>query len=656
MSTKQMRLIPILPAALLLAAAVHGQTNNVAVNNDGAPPHPNAILDVQSNYTVGTQRGLLTPRLSRAQMLAIAGPSNGLTVYQTDNSGADARGFYYYNAALGQWVRLSPGSPWILGGNGGTAPATDFLGTINAEGLRMRANNVEHMVVDNQGRVGIGVPAPVERLDIAGAIRLTGTSATNSAGTIRWNGAPNNYHEGNIDGTPAGWRKLQNDYTEVENADYLQAGTVTCANGDVALGNWTGGTSNLTNVTPFGNVLANQYARHQYLFRASELNLSQLQLFVDPNLTEGLCAGPITKIAFWAVTTPGANPRNWFWVIRLSNTSLDQLSGFVNDPPDVCACQHNAGGGDCATTTFSAYPQMADGWTEFNLSTPFVWDGSSNILIDIARIGLTSPLGNSSVNYNVRTTNTGFNSTYGRAGGNLAACNANPGPLNSCTNMQAAGMTDLCGTGGVSQLRPVVRFTGVRGTAPPAANAQANYIQYTGGVLVEENPGWAAQTIPYYSFKGPGTVSAESGVWDNNSRLNDHVFDRYFDGRVHPADAEAHGQKRHLAIPEMVAHTAERRHLPTMKGRADWQHEGSFGLGDLTNQLWTTTETQALYLTELHERTRVLELLRGSGPIPAQELPKVRAAICGMPELTEAQKDRLLRDATSRTNTHANRR
>jgi hypothetical protein len=205
-------------------------------------------------------------------------------------------------------------------------------------------------------------------------------------------------------------------------------------------------------------------------------------------------------------------------------------------------------------------------------------------------------------------------------------------------------------------MRPVIRWHGVRADAPAAFNAQGEYILFDGGFLVEETPGWAAQTAPYYAFKGPGTISAERGVWDGNTRLNDHVFDRYFDGRVRPEEAATFGDRRHHDLKDMAAHTAQKRHLPTMKGRAEWEHQQGFALGDLTNQLWSTAETQALYLSELEQRTRALELLRNDAPLRQDDLEVIKAAVCGMEHLTEQQKENLLAAQRARLVKQANRR
>lgn len=205
--------------------------------------------------------------------------------------------------------------------------------------------------------------------------------------------------------------------------------------------------------------------------------------------------------------------------------------------------------------------------------------------------------------------------------------------------------------GGTSQYRPVVKFTGTVATAPASFSGNNSYIWYRGGFIAEATttPPWGRQITPYFSFRGPGTISAEKGVYDNGILLNDHVFDRAFDGAVKPTDAETFGAVRDLSIQEMADHTRLNRHLPTMKGRESWRVERGFSLGDLTNQLWTTAETQALYVTELNDRLNVLELLTNDRPLDPAESELAKSSIRSMNDYTEAEKGALMNAIDQRT-------
>ena len=204
----------------------------------------------------------------------------------------------------------------------------------------------------------------------------------------------------------------------------------------------------------------------------------------------------------------------------------------------------------------------------------------------------------------------------------------------------------------------MVRFTGGFTTAPVATTSTGNYMLYKGAFISESTlvpfP-WGRWLIGaplgqgYAVFQGPGTLSAEKGVFDFGVRLSDHVFDRAFDGKVNGTDAATFGNGRTLSIDEMADFTKQNRHLPTMKGRDDWRVERGFSLGDLTEQLWATTETQALYTTQLHDRLNVIELLSDSRPLTATELVEAKRAVAVMGDLTEGEKGALINDLAKRT-------
>ena len=104
-------------------------------------------------------------------------------------------------------------------------------------------------------------------------------------------------------GATNGWRKLQNDYTLVQNAAYTQQATATCAPGTSWIpDNVATIPANFTvdeRVTPFPNSTTNAKMRHQYLFLKNELDVELNQLNGNTTITHGICAGqPITTLAF----------------------------------------------------------------------------------------------------------------------------------------------------------------------------------------------------------------------------------------------------------------------------------------------------------------------------------------------------------------------
>ena len=60
----------------LFATSIPSFAQNVGINETGALPAGSAMLDVSA-----TNKGVLVPRLSRAQKFLIPAPSNGLLIY-----------------------------------------------------------------------------------------------------------------------------------------------------------------------------------------------------------------------------------------------------------------------------------------------------------------------------------------------------------------------------------------------------------------------------------------------------------------------------------------------------------------------------------------------------------------------------------------------
>ena len=57
---------------------------------------------------------------------------------------------------------------WSILGNAGTNPAVNFVGTTDNQALRFRTNNIARMAILGNGRVGIGLNAPTDRLHVQG--------------------------------------------------------------------------------------------------------------------------------------------------------------------------------------------------------------------------------------------------------------------------------------------------------------------------------------------------------------------------------------------------------------------------------------------------------------------------------------------------------
>ncbi len=96
---------------LLFVATIFAQS--VGINTDGSSPNSSAMLDIKS-----TTKGLLPPRMTAANRMAIPVPAAGLMVYQTDATA----GYYYFNGT--SWIYFSNTGGILAIVNGGTGSST----------------------------------------------------------------------------------------------------------------------------------------------------------------------------------------------------------------------------------------------------------------------------------------------------------------------------------------------------------------------------------------------------------------------------------------------------------------------------------------------------------------------------------------------------
>lgn len=441
------------------------------------------------------------------------------------------------------------------------------------------------------------------------------------------------------------------------------------------------------NATPYirqGTGINPYRVRRQYLFFAEELHAELAQEKGVAGVSGGLCRDePINEIAFWVngngvIRTIAAGQGHV--IVRHAPPGLDQLVGFDNTPD-------HSGNIGCGAITSTWPDGTGNHWHPINLTTPFYWDGESNIIVEVAFTTTPGPAGPPAP---VAVQQLSVPVTFAATANNIAVLDYTPlpnpyppGPGWACPNLFTPPTTNNglllpdFGTNpmnylvGSSTWRPVVRFGGTVASSMGGALGNSalgdRYINFTGALVMEDpnetgrinslSPGlpWGRWRFnfppgnPTFNYKGDGTISAQKGVFDNNSRLHDHVFDRHFDGRVAPLEAAEFGDQRTLSIPEMAAFTRDNRHLPTMKGRTDWNRTKGFSVGDLTNQLWATAETHALYVADLHDKLNVLEMLSTDRPLTENEFLAALKELATMPEYNDAEKARLITDLRQRT-------
>ncbi|MFY9228689.1 MAG: hypothetical protein WAO87_00515, partial [Bacteroidales bacterium] len=147
---KLTNLVLIISSILLLNVQIYAQ--NVGISVDGSTPDNSAMLDIKS-----TDKGLLIPRValtSTSSASPITSPATSLLIYNTATAGDVTPGYYYWNGS--KWMRLlsiNDKPAWLLSGNAGTTPGTNFIGTTDAQPLVIKTNNIEHIRILSNGQV-----------------------------------------------------------------------------------------------------------------------------------------------------------------------------------------------------------------------------------------------------------------------------------------------------------------------------------------------------------------------------------------------------------------------------------------------------------------------------------------------------------------------
>ncbi|MES2593655.1 MAG: hypothetical protein V4608_17355 [Bacteroidota bacterium] len=163
------------------------QTNNVGIGT--LTPAPSALLDV--NGSPANNKGILIPRLSALERLAISSPANSLLVFDTDSAC-----FYYWNAVTTSWKSLcnsgltaNTGSTGVTGISGLTGPtgAAGTIGIIGTTGAIGRTGSTGS--TGSTGTIGFtgitGFTGTNGITGTTGIIGITGlTGSTGTSGTI----------------------------------------------------------------------------------------------------------------------------------------------------------------------------------------------------------------------------------------------------------------------------------------------------------------------------------------------------------------------------------------------------------------------------------------------------------------------------------------
>lgn len=152
---------------ILITMSIHAQ--NIGISDAAITPNSSSMLEVRA-----TNKGLLIPRVALTDTTSaspITSPATSLLVYNTATAGTAPNnvtpGFYYWTGS--KWMRLlaiDDKPAWLLSGNAGTTPATNFLGTTDAQPLVIRTNNTERSRILSNGQVLINRTTAVYSVDL----------------------------------------------------------------------------------------------------------------------------------------------------------------------------------------------------------------------------------------------------------------------------------------------------------------------------------------------------------------------------------------------------------------------------------------------------------------------------------------------------------
>ena len=143
----------------LIALMIFGTIGYSQIGIGTTAPNASSALDIQS-----TTQGLLTPRMTTAQRLAITTPANGLLVFDSTQSS-----FYYYDAATGSWIKLSGNNGRL---NYKLIRSSDVLATVLAA-ERTAGGNTKYLLdpatlYEINGTINVDLPIELNNAYIIG--------------------------------------------------------------------------------------------------------------------------------------------------------------------------------------------------------------------------------------------------------------------------------------------------------------------------------------------------------------------------------------------------------------------------------------------------------------------------------------------------------
>jgi hypothetical protein len=133
-----------------------------------------AIAGIKINPNFGTQAISTTGTLTTgtAGAFAVNATGNITKINNVTTSFPSVQGAastVLTNNGSGTLTWATPSTGWGLTGNAGTNPATNFIGTTDAQPLRFATGvgGVERMRIDATGNIGIGTTTPISKLNVS---------------------------------------------------------------------------------------------------------------------------------------------------------------------------------------------------------------------------------------------------------------------------------------------------------------------------------------------------------------------------------------------------------------------------------------------------------------------------------------------------------
>jgi hypothetical protein len=392
------------------------------------------------------------------------------------------------NAVLYKWFSSTDGTTYveIAGATNPTYTATPtvptyYKATVTCGGTLTATSNPLLVTFTNL----ITGTTPVQRCG-TGSVSL---GATASSGTIRWYAAATN-------GVPlASGSPFVTPSISATTTYYV--GAESPITGAAVLGT---GTSS-TGTTSYPNPLSAYYGgtKHQLLFLASEL------------ISQGLAPGNITSISFDLAAINTAGICNDF-TIRLGHTSVTALSGFETGT---------------VTAYNASYTPSTTGIVTFNLTAPFNWNGTSNLILETVHNQGNGGNGSGTTH---RYTTTPFNSVYVRYADNITPAGvASFDATTGGSTTSSSNRPNVIFGGQVQCSSPRIAVTATVNTAPTFAitadqtvcngaitpltvtSTLANYNVYNWTPVTNLYTD-AAATIPYVAGANASTVYLKSST------------------------------------------------------------------------------------------------------------------------------------------------